>query len=234
MSSLFSYELDEAKIRLTLKEAELQYSEEAWHSFESSYKTISAKTSSQTPFIKFNLNISRNVLLPIFFILGLTLLSAIIFSFIDLTPRNELTEPERAVIPNPENYKPKTNLAISTQKPDTLENKIKTNSLPVSMQDSAMKSEASIKNTESENELSKQNMNIPELNQDTVSNLPISKNYNNIDTSEKNPISVSPRQGKKRKKRKTPANVEQIEIIKAPSVLNLGNNSNDEPELKLR
>jgi hypothetical protein len=98
MNSLFNYELDEQKIRSTLHNAELDYSDSAWFDFDNEFP---AEASKPNPLAKFdlpkiNLNINRNVLIPIFFILALGGVSAIMFKFIDFKT-NKPQEAERAL-----------------------------------------------------------------------------------------------------------------------------------------
>lgn len=106
MNSLFNYELDEKQIRLTLHDAELEYSSAAWLDFDSNYSENTVKTH-KNPLAnlpKISLNINRNVLVPIFFIIGLGGVSAIMFRFIDLKS-TEPQQTEKALIPNADNYK---------------------------------------------------------------------------------------------------------------------------------
>ncbi len=106
MSSLFSYELDEKKIRATLQQAEMPYNDAYWSDFDSSFSALPVKKTSTGPaFIKFNLNINRNIILPIFFIMALVGISAIMFSFIDLRSGNEKQPVQKALVPNAANYK---------------------------------------------------------------------------------------------------------------------------------
>jgi len=98
MNSLFNYELDEQKIRSTLHDAELDYSDAAWFEFDNEFP---CEVSKPNPLAKFdlpkiNLNINRNVLIPIFFILALGGVSAIMFKFIDFKT-NAPQETERAL-----------------------------------------------------------------------------------------------------------------------------------------
>ena len=86
MSSLFNYELDEKQIRLTLHDAELEYNNADWQDFDSNYSETVSKTH-KNPLLnlpKINLNINRNVLVPLFFIIGLGGVSAIMFKFINI------------------------------------------------------------------------------------------------------------------------------------------------------
>ncbi len=98
MNSLFNYELDERQIRLTLHDAELDYSDASWMEFDNEYPAELSKQSklAQLNFPKISLNINRNVLVPIFFIVALGSVSAIMFKFIDFKA-NKTIEAERAL-----------------------------------------------------------------------------------------------------------------------------------------
>lgn len=110
MSSLFNYELDEKNIRSTLQEVRLSvYSDSAWTDFEENYAKPLHKPSAAS-FIKFpdiQLNINRNVVLPLFFILALVGVSAIMLSFIDFKSADG-TKAEKKLEPNANNYKATT------------------------------------------------------------------------------------------------------------------------------
>src|SRR4051812_529634 len=106
MNSLFNYELDERQIRLTLHDAELEYSEASWQEFDSCYPEhlTSNNAISQFNLPKISLNINRNILVPLFFIIGLGGISAIMFRFIDFKT-NKPAEVEKALIPDANNFK---------------------------------------------------------------------------------------------------------------------------------
>jgi hypothetical protein len=110
MSSLFNYELDEKNIRTTLQNARHSaFSEASWNEFEENFANKLAKPSPAS-FIKLpdiHLNINRNVILPVAFILALVGLSAIILSFIDFKPDAE-QQVERKLEPNANNFISKT------------------------------------------------------------------------------------------------------------------------------
>lgn len=79
--SQFSYELDERQIRIMLQNAELDYSDAAWQQFESLVKLETARP--KAPAAKFNVGLSRQVLVPAFFVVVICGLSALLFSFVD-------------------------------------------------------------------------------------------------------------------------------------------------------
>jgi hypothetical protein len=82
MSSQFSYELDERQIRIMLQDGELENDHAAWSRFEQSALPDSKpKSGSFSP--KFNLSISRSVIVPVIFVVLIGGLSATLFSFVD-------------------------------------------------------------------------------------------------------------------------------------------------------
>jgi len=89
MSNQFSYELDERQIRILMQNAELEYDEGAWQKF-SSIPVIDHKQSISAVIPKINIGISRSVIVPIFFILMIGSLSALLFSFVDFKKKEEV------------------------------------------------------------------------------------------------------------------------------------------------
>ncbi|MBS1638369.1 MAG: hypothetical protein JST26_20815 [Bacteroidetes bacterium] len=93
MSSPFNYELDERQIRIMLQNAELDYDATAWEQFNATSAHVQpanaiAKTN------RFGFGISRQVLVPAFFILVVGGLSALLFSFVNFK-KTDNPEPER-------------------------------------------------------------------------------------------------------------------------------------------
>ena len=89
MSNQFSYELDERQIRILMQNAELEYDESAWQKF-SAISVVDHKQSLSVAIPKINIGISRSVIVPIFFILMIGGLSALLFSFVDFKKKEEV------------------------------------------------------------------------------------------------------------------------------------------------
>jgi type IV secretory pathway VirB10-like protein len=86
--SQFSYELDERQIRIMLQNAELDYNEAAWQQFETmAVEAVRSKV--HVP--KFNVGLSRQILVPVFFVVIICGLSALLFSFVDFKKKQPLT-----------------------------------------------------------------------------------------------------------------------------------------------
>lgn len=82
MSNQFSYELDERQIRIMLQDGEAEYDASAWNRFEQLAKPdIKPASKSFSP--KFNISISRSVVVPLIFVVLIGGLSATLFSFVD-------------------------------------------------------------------------------------------------------------------------------------------------------
>lgn len=92
--SQFSYELDERQIRIMLQSAELDYSETAWQQFDALVKLETARPKMQAP--KFNFGLSRQVLVPAFFVVVICGLSALLFSFVDFKKKAAPAQAESA------------------------------------------------------------------------------------------------------------------------------------------
>lgn len=90
--SQFSYELDERQIRIMLQNAEVDYNEALWPQFQSTARVEPVKVTPVVP--KFNLGLSRQVLVPAFFVLLIGALSALLFSFVDFK-KKEILVPEK-------------------------------------------------------------------------------------------------------------------------------------------
>ena len=91
MSSQFNYELDERQIRMMMQDAELDYNDSMWNKFDelsTSQSRSSANVSSFVP--KFNLSISRSIIVPVIFIVLIGGLSAMLFSFVDFKKKESI------------------------------------------------------------------------------------------------------------------------------------------------
>lgn len=102
---MFNYELDERQIRLTLHDAELDSLAVSWAEFDSAYPGHLSKASglSAASLPKISLNINRNVLVPLFFIIALGSVSAVLFRFINFKT-NKPVEVEKALMPDASGY----------------------------------------------------------------------------------------------------------------------------------
>ncbi len=89
MNNQFSYELDERQIRILMQNAKLEYDESAWQKF-SAIPVIDHKQNISAVIPKINIGISRSVIVPIFFILMIGGLSALLFSFVDFKKKEEV------------------------------------------------------------------------------------------------------------------------------------------------
>ena len=235
MSSLFSYELDEAQIRLTLQNSgAVDYHESMWDDFESNY-VQSSVNHSQTKFKlpEFHLNINRNVVLPVIFIVILVGISAIMLSFIDFKT-NAPKEVEKGLIPNPNNFNPSTKTAVLVKKePEKVVSvTVKTDSVKL-ITSPAVNTETQVAvNTNPVNNANS-GIQTPTVNQARVAvtdSISIEKTENQtvINTINQN----YPRKTRKRR-RKMPT--EQIETIKAPSILGIETSTKEkEPELEIK
>lgn len=82
MSNQFSYELDERQIRIMLRDGEAENDPSAWNRFEQMEQPdAKPKQASFSP--RFNISISRSVLVPVIFVVLIGGLSATLFSFVD-------------------------------------------------------------------------------------------------------------------------------------------------------
>lgn len=238
MSSLFSYELDEKQIRLTLQNSRaVEYTESNWDDFETNFvQACQNQNTARFKLPEFNLNINRNVVLPVVFIAALVSVSAIMLSFVDFKT-NTPTQVEKELIPNPDNFNPektKTTTVVKKEpvKPIGQKPIVKTDSTKINTQPPAVVTPtvqvAVNTNTASVN------------NNSTSSNTKTQARFVKTDTgtvASSIPSSISPTSqnytGHKRKKRrKLPP--EQIETIKAPSLLGQQDGGSKEPELELK
>ena len=90
MSSQFNYELDERQIKLLMLDTEIEYSEDAWSKFNSiQLKDSKPKNDLFNHLPKINIGISRSIIIPLFFIIAVGSLSALLFSFVDFKKKEE-------------------------------------------------------------------------------------------------------------------------------------------------
>lgn len=89
MSNQFTYEIDERNLRTQLRELEVPLKEDSWHKFEAFSDTqVGQHTSS--PLRNFNLNLNRNVVLPVVFGVIIVLFSLLMVNFISIkNPKKE-------------------------------------------------------------------------------------------------------------------------------------------------
>lgn len=91
MSSQFSYELDERKIRLMMQDSELEYNETMWHKFDEMSLSQSKSVSQIGNYIPtINFGVSRSVIVPIIFVILIGGLSAMLFSFVDFKKKEAI------------------------------------------------------------------------------------------------------------------------------------------------
>lgn len=91
MSSQFSYELDERKIRLMMQDSELEYNEAMWHKFDEMSLSQSKSVSQIGNYIPtINFGVSRSVIVPIIFVILIGGLSAMLFSFVDFKKKEAI------------------------------------------------------------------------------------------------------------------------------------------------
>lgn len=90
MSNQFSYELDERQIRIMLRDGEVENDASAWNRFEQlAQPDAKPRQASLSP--RFNLSISRSVMVPAVFVLLIGGLSATLFSFVDFKKKDVAT-----------------------------------------------------------------------------------------------------------------------------------------------
>lgn len=251
MSSSFSYELDEEQIRSTLLDGGMQEPmESAWEDFEANFmQNVTVQNSIKFKLPEFNLNINRNIVLPAMFILGLVGVSAILLSFVDFKT-NAPAQVEKALVPDPDNYKgEETKAAVLVKKePEKTVAKpeVKKDTVPVQPQNGVVPPV---------NSPSQMVVNTPSVqnNAAAANTNYTSRNTSNQVTNTQSEPSVSPaadtlskantgnfmnttsqNYGRGRKKRsKLPP--EQIETIKAPSILGTeAVKKEEEPEMEIK
>jgi len=100
MSSHFTYEIDERRLRVKLKELELPHSEEAWQSFESF--TGSQARHNHNALSTIQLPLNRNVIVPAVFGLLIVVFSVILFRFININTAPQQAPVQEMAVPAPE------------------------------------------------------------------------------------------------------------------------------------
>lgn len=116
MSNQFSYELDERQIRIMLRDGEMENDPAAWNRYEQmAQPDAKPKQASFSP--RFNLSISRSVLVPLVFVVLIGGLSATLFSFVDFKKKE--VKVSNAV---PEQKKPETPAVKQTQPATSVSN----------------------------------------------------------------------------------------------------------------
>ncbi len=109
MSNQFSYELDERQIRIMLRDGVMENDPSAWNRFEQlAQPDVKPKQASFSP--RFNLSISRSVVVPLIFVVLIGGLSATLFSFVDFKKKD--TRVTKAI---PEQKKPETPATVKAQ-----------------------------------------------------------------------------------------------------------------------
>lgn len=83
MSTHFTYEIDERKLRVKLKDVETSYSEEAWQRF-AEYSGANSKNNSHSRFQNIRMPLNRNVIVPAVFGLLIIIFSFLLFNFINI------------------------------------------------------------------------------------------------------------------------------------------------------
>ncbi len=109
MSNQFSYELDERQIRIMLRDGETENDPAAWNRFEQlAQPDVKPKQASFSP--RFNVSISRSVLVPLIFVVLIGGLSATLFSFVDFKKKD--VQVTKAL---PEQKSPETQVTTKAQ-----------------------------------------------------------------------------------------------------------------------
>jgi len=218
MSSLFSYELDEAQIRLTLQNSKaVVYNESSWDEFEHKFlQNNTHQNLSKFKLPEFHLNINRNIVLPVIFVTALVGVSAIMLSFVDFKT-NSTQQIEKGLIPNPNNFnseKSKTTIIAKKEPVKTEAEKpvVKTDSVPVKTETppAATTQIADAANTQTIN-----NSTVQPLNQNSsVRTTVIPDTAKDTNLTQISPLGQNHTGKKRKRRRKLPT--EQIETIKAP------------------
>jgi len=232
MSSLFNYELDEKNIRSSLLNAKhAEFSEAAWRDFEENYCKEVCNKNSALSFIKLpeiNLNINRNIVLPIFFILALVGVSAILLSFIDFKPDQE--QVEKKLDPNPNNFK-------ATIAPEKKEKKQEVVSKPepkaIAVKKDSIVSKPVNLNTPVVASVPPASLAVSGSNANTARVMPSTANPIIKPVSDSLTAQTTVPRIRRKKKEKVPA--EQIETIKAPDLMKVETETTEaEPELEIK
>lgn len=235
MSSLFNYELDEKNIRSTLQNARHgAFTEASWNDFEENFSKQLSKQQS-TSFIKLpeiHLNINRNVILPLFFILALVGVSAIMLSFIDFKSADE--QVEKKLEPNADNFKPtvKKAAAAPIKKMEVAQPKLVT---AVPKKDTVVATTVRVQQPVSSELAASSNTLITEPKDQTQQSVLQSKTAESTSTmsaaSSTNTSQNAYHRVRRKKAEKVPE--EQLETIKAPTLIK-EEAETAEPELEIK
>ncbi|MBL7934071.1 MAG: hypothetical protein JNL60_19360 [Bacteroidia bacterium] len=96
MSNQFTYEIDERKLRMQLKDMEYPLSENSWQKFENyAASHVVHRASSATG--AFRLNLNRNVVLPVVFGAVVISFSLLLLNFVSLKPAHKHEEQKAEV-----------------------------------------------------------------------------------------------------------------------------------------
>lgn len=235
MSSLFNYELDEANIRSTLQNARHSaFTEASWNDFEENFSKQLSKQPS-TSFIKLpeiHLNINRNVILPVFFILALIGVSAIMLSFIDFKSADE--QVEKKLEPNADNFKPTVKKATVSppRKTEVTQSKLVTT---VPKKDTVLTTAVRVQPSVSNGLAASSNTLITEPKDQTQQALLQSKTAEGVPTMSAAASTNTSQNAYHRVRRKKVEKVpeEQLETIKAPTLIK-EEAETAEPELEIK
>jgi hypothetical protein len=112
-----------------MQDAESEYNESLWNKFEKLAVLESKSTIKIGNYVpKFNLSISRSIIVPVMFVVLIGGLSAMLFSFVDFK-KKEAIDKEVPLVANPENFKKPAVLTAKVIKPAKLKVSISTNTL---------------------------------------------------------------------------------------------------------
>ncbi len=103
MSNVFTYAIEERNLRIQLRALQAPIREDAWQKFEL-YADAHPFQMPSTGFSGLNINLSRNVVLPVVFGLIICLFSFVLFNFISIkdSPANNIQKAEHVSTPAPE------------------------------------------------------------------------------------------------------------------------------------
>ena len=220
MSNPFNYELDEHRIKLMLQNVDLKYNEADWLEFEQTALSQIKKNPISIPTPSVKIGINRRMMMPVFFILLIGGLSAILFSFVDFK-KKEVTKNENSIFDS-------QNKAIAPEK--LTETK---NTLPTSTKTEITPQK--IANTE-KTQIASETKNITEKKSETIPNTTIStEKISDLKeaTIVENTIEQKPEQHtSKKKKRKKKTVIEEIPTINTTVIFKPAQYE-AEPELKI-
>ena len=91
MSTHFTYEIDERKLRVKLKELEPAANAEAWQSLEA-YTASQTKNNGHSTLKNIQVPINRNVIIPVVFGILIIFFSVLLFNFINIKGADNSTE----------------------------------------------------------------------------------------------------------------------------------------------